>query len=172
MQTCHYCQQSIVWGGVQQDGFCYCNEKCHTNQQFKRYADSIPAEIVDPQIEAVFRGPCPECQALGMNDIHTAHTVWSAGYITEWDSQSAVSCRSCATKRQMKALIYSFIMGWWGVPYGLIITPQQIYRNIRDMNKITDPYRPSAALEQHIRLQLAAQTMHDPRDHGPKFGID
>ncbi len=53
--------------------------------------------------------------------------------LTSWSSKPKLSCKSCATKRQLGAMAFSSVAGWWGLPWGLVMTPVQIIRNIVEM---------------------------------------
>lgn len=66
---------------------------------------------------------------------NTAHRVWSALVLTNWSSHPAISCRGCALKRQAGSLLSCLVLGWWGLPWGLVWTPVQVIRNIVGMVK-------------------------------------
>jgi hypothetical protein len=53
----------------------------------------------------------------------------------------------------------SLALGWWGFPWGLIVTPVQIARNITGMLKGPDPLAPSAKLERAVRMNIAANAV-------------
>jgi hypothetical protein len=50
-------------------------------------------------------------------------------------------------------------LGWWGFPWGLIMTPIQIGRNLYGMASPPDPSRPSAQFEKVLRMTMAANGM-------------
>jgi hypothetical protein len=56
-------------------------------------------------------------------------------------------------KHQIKAIAYSGFLGWWGVPFGLIVTPYQLVRNGAGMLRRAD--RPSPEFVRAIRVHLA-----------------
>ncbi len=62
-------------------------------------------------------------------------------------------------KHQFKGLIGSLFLGWWGFPWGLIITPIQVCRNIVGLYIHPDHTRPSEKLRRAVKLQLAANFM-------------
>ena len=98
--------------------------------------------------EHLHQGNCPQCQGPGPVDIHTSHKVYSALAFTRWSSHPVMACRSCGRKQQLKHAIFSFALGWWGFPFGLVITPVQVIRNIGGMIGLggPDPSTPSPAL--------------------------
>jgi hypothetical protein len=51
------------------------------------------------------------------------------------------------------------MLGWWGVPWGLVMTPVQLVRNLISMASTPDPSSPSPALEKILRHNLAAQIL-------------
>lgn len=108
-------------------------------------------------MEEVHRSNCPRCNGPGPLDVYKAHQVWSALVLTSWSSRPALSCKSCGTKRQIGALLLSGLFGWWGFPWGLVMTPVQIARNIAEMAGGPKAGSPSALLEKFVRLQAGAR---------------
>jgi hypothetical protein len=103
------------------------------------------------------QGACPKCKGPGPVDVHTSYWVWSALALTRWGTQQQITCRGCAMKRQVGNLALSGILGWWGFPHGLLLTPVQLWRNARALVVPPDPSQPSPRLVQMARLQLAAK---------------
>jgi hypothetical protein len=64
-----------------------------------------------------------------------------------------VRCQSCGRKHQLRANGYSGAFGWWGIPFGLIITPIQIMRNFLDMMRHAS--QPSASFIRITPTHLA-----------------
>ena len=64
-------------------------------------------------------------------DIRISYWVWSAVVVTRWGYESKFCCRRCATKRQLMSVGSCLLLGWWGFPWGMLITPLQLYRNLR-----------------------------------------
>ena len=62
-------------------------------------------------------------------------------------------------KSQMSDSAFSLVLGWWGFPWGLVITPVQIGRNVFGMMRAPDPMKPSAKLEKAVRMNIAAKAM-------------
>ena len=114
MAQCGYCGTTILFGGVRDGAYRFCNNKCHQNAYVLRVAQAVPADVLERQTEEVFRGNCPKCRGLGPVDIHKVHRVWSALLLTSWSSSQQVSCRSCATKSQLGGALFSLGLGWCG----------------------------------------------------------
>jgi hypothetical protein len=107
----------------------------------------------------VHEGKCPRCGRAGPIDMHKAHRVWSALVVTSWSSSPELSCKPCATRRQAGAILFSALVGWWGFPWGLLVTPLQIAKNIGDMAGGPKPGQPSPLLQKYVRLRVAVSLL-------------
>jgi hypothetical protein len=157
MAKCGYCGSTIIMGGVQSGGQRFCNRKCLQNAYVLSITKNVPADVLDRKVEEVWRGNCPKCRQLGPIDVHMVHEVWSALILTRWTTKGQVSCRSCGTKRQLGGMAFSFFFGWWGFPWGLILTPVQLTRNIAGMIRGPDSAQPSASLRKLVLVNLGTQ---------------
>jgi hypothetical protein len=86
-----------------------------------------------------------------------SYRVWSALVITNWNNTQQISCRGCAVKNQLGSILYCFLLGWWGFPWGFVMTPVQIFRNLGAAMSSTDPLRPSDKLQRLVRVNIANQ---------------
>jgi hypothetical protein len=118
-------------------------------------------------VEEIFRGNCPKCRGLGPIDVHKVHQVWSALVLTRWTTTPQVSCRSCATKSQLGGVLFSSVLGWWGFPWGLILTPVQITRNIAGMCKGPDSSKPSDNLRKLVLVNIGMQALQKSQQNAP-----
>jgi hypothetical protein len=159
MSTCQHCGTFIVFGGKQSNGLRFCSEKCYqagiVRSASHQLAQQVPEELIQQQVLAVHQGNCPKCGRPGPVDVHLSHRVWSAIHVTSWKSQPHMSCRACGIKAQWGDTLFSLLLGWWGFPFGFVITPLQIGRNIAGMLRGPDPERPSPQLEQMVRQDIA-----------------
>ena len=121
-----------------------------------RLAERIDPAMISQQVAAVHQGSCPRCKGRGPVDVHKAHRVWSVLVLTSWSSSPELSCRGCAVRRQLGAILFSGALGWWGFPWGLILTPVQVIRNIVEMTGGPNPQQPSLLLERVVKMQAAA----------------
>jgi hypothetical protein len=167
MAKCGYCGSTIIMGGVRSGDQRFCNNKCHQSSLVLGVAQQIPPDVIERQVEEIWRGNCPKCRALGPVDVHQFHEVWSIGIMTRWTSTPRVCCRSCATKRQAGALVFSLFCGWWGFPRGLVLTPVQISRNVAGMFGGPDSSKPSAALQRLVRVNLGLQAIQRSASQAP-----
>lgn len=160
MATCASCGTTILFGGKKIDDLRFCNDKCMTDGQVLLVASQVPADVVATQARAIHAGSCPVCQqSRGPVDVHTSHKVASFLIMSSWSSTPRVSCNSCGTRAQLGALVYSLILGWWGIPWGLIMTPVQVVKNIAAMLRSEDSLTPSEQLEHLVRMGIASQAL-------------
>jgi hypothetical protein len=60
-------------------------------------------------------------------------------------------------KSQLGGAAVSLIAGWWGFPWGLVMTPVQVVRNIHGALRHGTSDGPSANLERTVGMMLAAE---------------
>ena len=60
-------------------------------------------------------------------------------------------------KSQVGNMFFSVILGWWGFPWGLMMTPLQIARNMIGLFKIPDQNNPSDKLKNIVKVNIATQ---------------
>lgn len=165
MPTCATCKSTILFGGVRDGTRRYCNPTCHGKDELVRIAQQIPGTTVHEAAEQIHRGPCPRCRGSGPVELHTSHRVWSMLVVTQSVDEPVVCCTRCANRRRLRAALFCALLGWWGFPWGLLLTPLQIARNLSGLR--SSPQRvghPSHELLQHVRMALAAQALpHHPR---------
>lgn len=159
MAKCDYCGSLILFGGVRDGDLRFCNDKCHSGGALLKVSSQIPEDLLQKQLWEVHQGACPSCQGRGPVDVHTAHQIWSALVLTSWKSVPQVSCRSCGVKEQLKSLVLCLVAGWWGFPWGVVMTPVQVVRNLSGMIKGPDPMNPSPQLEKLVRMHMARRAM-------------
>jgi hypothetical protein len=157
MASCGFCKSTILFGGISDGPTRYCNQKCHQSAMLALAADAVPPDILSQAIHDVYTGTCPTCSGPGPVDVHTSYFVWSALVMTGWKNTPGVSCRACARKRQIGAALGSAVVGWWGFPWGLVMTPVQVGRNIAAMTGGPSGARPSPDLERMVRMQMGAR---------------
>ncbi len=167
MAKCGYCNSTIIMGGVRAGQLHFCNKKCHQNAHILSATKNVPAEILDRKVDEVWRSNCPKCQGLGPVDVHKVHEVWSALLLTRWTTKAQVSCRSCATKGQLAGVGFSLVFGWWGFPWGLILTPVQITRNIIGISSGPDSSRPSEELRKLVLVNAGSQIIGSQKSATP-----
>lgn len=165
MAVCSFCGTTILFGGKRNGDLRFCNETCHRNGYVAVSAQQMPDDIVSQHVWSVHQGSCPKCGGAGPVDVHTSHRVWSAVALTSWNSRPHVVCKSCGTKAQVADTVFCLALGWWGFPWGLVMTPVQIVRNLAGIFA-SEPTAPSPQLERVVRLHIASHAMQ-ARAPGP-----
>jgi hypothetical protein len=163
MAKCDYCGSTIIFGGKRDVNGRFCNQKCQARGTLLAVSRQLPDANVQEQVWKAHQGPCPKCHGAGPIDVHVSHKVWSALVLTSWSSQPEVCCRSCGVKSQAAGAVLSLFVGWWGFPWGLILTPIQIGRNLYGMAHQANPSKPSAQLERIVRMNLAANALQQQK---------
>ena len=154
MARCAYCKSLVLFGGVKAGNLTFCNAKCQQGAYNLNIAQQIPEATILQTIQHLDISGCPKCKGPGPVDVHTAHMVWSALVLTSWSSKPQISCRKCGVKSQLGNAALSFLIGWWGFPWGLIMTPIQIVRNFVGM--FSNPPHPTPQLKRIISLNMAS----------------
>lgn len=159
MKRCDFCGTSILFGAMKQGDLRFCSANCASRAEWVRASWAVPEAEVERQVREIHQGPCPKCGGEGPVDVHISHRVYSVFVLTSWSSHPEICCRSCGRKKYLKHGAFSLFLGWWGFPFGLVITPVQVVRNVGGVLGITgpDPNVPSDALNRMVRLSLAAQ---------------
>jgi len=159
MAKCDYCGSTIIFGGKRDANGRFCNQRCQGRGTLLAISRQIPETTVQEQVWKTHQGPCPKCQGSGPVDVHVIHKVWSALVLTQWSSTPQLCCRSCGMKGQLGGAAFSLVLGWWGIPWGVLLTPIQIGRNLYGVTRPPDSSKPSAQLEKAVRMNVAANAV-------------
>ncbi len=162
MARCDVCGTTILFGGKREGEYRFCSENCHVQAVVLEQADQVPEDEVVQNLKAIHEGPCPRCGGEGPVDVHTSYRVWSALVMTSWNSKPEVCCHGCGRKSKLVGTVSSLVLGWWGFPFGLLITPVQVLRNLGGLMSSPDPLRPSDQLEKLVRMDLAVARHASP----------
>jgi hypothetical protein len=157
MAVCDFCGTSYRGGAAPHGKLHFCTHQCRERGRILEVLDQFPPMVVDEEIVKMRSGPCKECGGLAPVDIYKSHQVYSALLWTSWKSIPHFCCQECGRKHQIKGMLYSLFLGWWGVPFGLIITPFQIIRNVIEMTR--NSAQPSADFIRIARINLAQRVM-------------
>lgn len=150
---CDYCGIYFSGGSIKRGDYRFCNGVCANKGAVLTLLYSCSAEKIDKYISSVHSGPCPRCGARANVDVHQSHRVYSVLVHTHWETRTHFCCRKCGRTQQLKDLGYCVLRGWWGFPFGLVITPWQMARNIIGIMRRSD--RPSRDLQRIAKLDLA-----------------
>ncbi|HOK76416.1 MAG TPA: hypothetical protein PLW35_01700 [Verrucomicrobiota bacterium] len=120
-------------------------------------SEKVPYRLLIKKLDELHKGSCPKCGGAGPVDVHRSYRICSAIVVSRWTNIPEVCCRKCATKSQILGILYSLCLGWWSIPWGLILTPVQVFQNLRALFRGPPPGRPSVELEHVVRVGLAAR---------------
>lgn len=162
MAKCACCGSTVVFGGQRVDALTFCNRKCLAKGHVVVVAGQVPEDVAREHALAVHSGSCPVCnKRRGPVELHTSYKVSSFLVMTSWASMPRVSCNSCGKKAQLGAAAHSLLLGWWGLPWGLIITPVQLARNIAGLLHTESSLQPSEKLKQHVKMCIASHLIEE-----------
>ena len=157
MATCASCGKTIESGGIRLGDRSFCDGTCLDKARMLEGAPPTAGRGVANSARQIHSGPCPICRGPGPVDVHDAYWVWSALVLTRWGSRQQVSCRRCAVKAQVGGIARSAILGWWGFPWGFVLTPVQIGRNVIAILNPPSPEEPSDRLRAIARDHLTGE---------------
>jgi hypothetical protein len=159
MSVCDYCGKKFNLFGVHENGYSFCSANCRDRaRELLKLLDGVAPQEIQSQIDRVHAGPCQGCGGSGPVDLHHSYRVYSAVVFTSWSTRNHFVCSSCARKEQLKSLGFSALLGWWGFPFGFILTPVQIVRNITALAGGPDAQRLQDVVKLNLARQIAAHT--------------
>jgi hypothetical protein len=167
MAKCNSCGRVIVFGGVKDGARRFCGSICKNQFSFQAASAQLPDAFVLEKAAELHGGPCPKCKRPGPVDLHKYYTVWSAVVLTRWSDKAELCCRPCGRQAQIRAAAFSGLFGWWGFPWGFIVTPAQLLRNLGGMLRSGNPSRPSDELVEIVRKNLSAQLIQESAERQP-----
>ncbi len=159
---CAHCGNSLLFGGIREGNSWFCDQECRSQSIHLAVSHQIPDSIVTDRLWSLHRGDCPRCGRSGPVDVHTSYRVWSVFILTFSSKRPQVSCARCGTRSLIKNSAFSLLFGWWGLPWGPIMTLTQISRNMSLLIWRGDGSGPSGQLERIVRLRLGAEFFSPP----------
>ena len=161
MTTCSNCGKAVGRRAKREGPFVFCDDKCRERGLLQYLSGRVPEEELVQYVKSYHAGPCPKCNGHGPVDIHNSYWVYSLVVLTSWNTVPQISCRECGVKSQIKNTTFSLACGWWGIPFGFIMTPVQVIRNVVAMFAAPDPSQPSAKLATLLKVHRAALLARD-----------
>ncbi|MGH8445901.1 MAG: hypothetical protein ACREVL_11575 [Solimonas sp.] len=156
MAKCDYCGNTILFGAVKNGNLTFCNKDHQQKGGLLVAAEQLPVDLVESETLRIHRGNCPKCSGPGPVDVRNSYIIRSFVLMTQWRTKTIVACRNCGRKENLKEGLLSALLGWWGFPWGLLMTPVQIVKNISGAASSASE-QPSPALRQVIRAHLASR---------------
>ena len=98
-------------------------------------------EEIDQYCDLIRNLNCPACgsSAIKLNGTMTSQ-VMSFLLITYYNERLIIACPACLDKANEHAVLVSSILGWWGIPWGLIRTIKAIRENIKSKRTHHDEF--------------------------------
>lgn len=162
MALCVYCSTTVIFGGVKDEAGFFCSERCKQSHELLQKAERVPYQKVQQKMRDLHQGACPQCGRPGPVDVHRSYWACSGLFVTKWNDIPVLCCRRCGRRSQVGAIFYSLALGWWGLPWGIIVTPMQIWKNVKAILHPPDKRRPSPELEKLVRVGMATRKPIDP----------
>ena len=155
MKTCARCRRPIDSGGKWDGPLRFCGDECLSLGPAEDFL--VSRAQLETAVWQVHQAPCPRCGGPGPVDLHPSWHVASVLVLTWWRREEHVACEPCGRSIRRKAAMKSLLLGWWGFPVGLVMTPVQIVRNIARNLAAVDPTRPSRELVDHVHQRLSRE---------------
>ena len=155
MQVCARCGRAVTEGGKWDGPLRFCGDECLRAGPAGVFG--ITRVELEEAVWKVHQGACPRCHGHGPVDVHSSHHVRSIVLVTWWRNDSFLACEPCARAARWKAARRSMLLGWWGFPIGLVMTPVQVWRNVAPNLRLTDSGKPSEALVEFVHARLTSE---------------
>jgi hypothetical protein len=95
-------------------------------------AKKYPNAQLEIYAEELRKIPCPICSLTCKKLNGTiAYTVKSFLLFTSFGKRTVIACPECLDNENNNSITSTMLLGWWGLPWGLLKTPIYIYRNIK-----------------------------------------
>ncbi|TWU59281.1 WD domain, G-beta repeat [Rubripirellula tenax] len=156
MPYCGACNSFILGGGKSEGGKRYCNAKCLEVGRTINYVGDIPDDIISKRAWQMRDAACARCGGPGPLDFHGGQQVISVIILTWTTDATVFGCHRCGKNAAIKATVTTLFAGWWGFPWGLIMTPIVLVTNTVALLQSTPP-GPSARLLDAAKMDMAAQ---------------
>jgi len=164
MATCAACNSFILFGGDKAENLRFCNAKCREQGEVLIAAQNIADAVVAAAACEVHNGACPTCGRNERVELHKSYEIASFLLYTRYKTNTHLCCLGCARKQQVTDLLASAALGWWGVPWGVLLTPVQLLRNLFALLLPPANAAPSGEMLDAVRLILARQQKEEQQN--------
>jgi hypothetical protein len=156
---CDSCNTIILFWWIREEWLHFCSKDCYKKWYYKVLSRKIPNEDVNDIVEKTFFSNCLECWESWHNDLYISHTIFSLIFITQWNSKPHICCKKCGNKHQIKAIMFSLVLWWWGFPWWLT-TPFTIIQNIHLILK-NEEINPNQAFKNHFKELITLKNIQN-----------
>ncbi|QEC79109.1 hypothetical protein [Mucilaginibacter ginsenosidivorax] len=134
---------------------------------------STPGSLaIDSYISLIRNQPCPVCSSTAqpLNAI-VIGSVKSFIILTQYKKKLMIACPSCLQQANQRATSSTALMGWWGLPWGIIRTSQALFRNMK-ANKIIRTEEPSDNLVSFVKTNVGVIESVRKNNHSLQVMLD
>ena len=85
---------------------------------------------IDVYCEMIRGVGCPTCASDAKLNGTQVNEVFSIVILTHYKKELKIACPHCLDKASSDAIVKTAVLGWWGIPWGIVRTIQAISRNI------------------------------------------
>lgn len=83
----------------------------------------VPSVLPEP-------GPCALCRRRDAEIVAPVYVVSALMFTARYLGRFRSLCSTCARLNALPAVVVTFVLGWWGIPWGLVWTPQAIVDDV------------------------------------------
>jgi hypothetical protein len=166
---CDFCGKAMLPPSFSVGGQKFCNVDCfHTSRLRQASVDISDAHALQ-HARHLKLGPCPRCAKPHQKpDMYKSHFITSMVVLVTTSIESAFTCKSCANRNNLRAILFCVTLGWWSLK-GLVLTPFHVISNIREILRKRESLEPSIELVDLARLRLA--DAHLKATSGGRYGL-
>ncbi|WDF76269.1 hypothetical protein PQ469_20485 [Mucilaginibacter sp. KACC 22773] len=127
---------------------------------------------IDSYISLIRNQPCPVCSSTAqpLNAI-VIGSVKSFIILTHYKKKLMIACPSCLQQANQRATSSTALMGWWGLPWGIIRTSQALFRNMK-ANKVIRTDEPSDKLISFVKTNVGVIESVRKNNHSLQVMLD
>lgn len=152
---CDFCGKSLLTGAFAVEGQKFCGIDCFHTSRLRMVGEDISDERAAAHARVLKAGSCPRCgKAQQSPDMHKAHFIASMVFVVTTSTETTFSCRACANRSNLWAMLSCATLGWWSLP-GIFATPYRVLWNAGEMLRRKPAPEPSSALVDSARMALA-----------------
>lgn len=162
---CDFCGRRTGFTPIRDEGQKFCSKYCLRAARLLEVAVDIPDQEIIRHAAEIKNGPCPICHGkVSKIEARKSYWIWSIVIYTRWGMSTKVCCKKCGTQKNLISIGLCMLFGWWGIPYGLVLTPVKIISNTAAIFKRFDNKKPSTELIYETKLILAEALLNRKND--------
>ncbi|PWJ41847.1 hypothetical protein [Sediminitomix flava] len=106
-------------------------------ESVKLQAEPLSEKEFNVYFQAITHMKCPECgEKNGTLQGHLIRKVMSFIVLTYSSKRPIICCSDCGESEKQSSLIKTFLLGWWGLPFGILKTPYYLISHFLDRGKL------------------------------------